>query len=118
MLDVSGIGRSNALRGDVAVKGGITACVKAAHLAEAFRMTFEIHHGGNSLNNVANLHVMCGISNSEFFEVILPDDVQKYGLVNDLVVDANGMVRVPDSPGLGVDIDIDLIGRNTIGTIT
>jgi L-alanine-DL-glutamate epimerase-like enolase superfamily enzyme len=106
------------LRGDVAVKGGITACVKAAHLAEAFRMTFEIHHGGNSLNNVANLHVMCGISNSEFFEVILPDDVQKYGLVNDLVVDANGMVRVPDAPGLGVDIDIDLIGRNTIGIVT
>ncbi len=59
-------------------------------------MTFEIHHGGNSLNNVANLHIMCGIPNSEFFEVILPDDVQKYGLVDDLVVDRKGMVRVPD----------------------
>ncbi|MDF2998895.1 MAG: Mandelate racemase/muconate lactonizing enzyme-like protein [Xanthobacteraceae bacterium] len=101
------------LRGDVAVKGGITACVKAAHLAEAFRMTFEIHHGGNSLNNVANLHIMCGISNSEFFEVILPDDVQKYGLVNDLVVDQKGMVRVPDSPGLGVEIDFERIGTTT-----
>ena len=106
------------LRGDVAVKGGITACVKAAHLAEAFHMTFEIHHGGNSLNNVANLHVMCGIPNSEFFEVILPDDVQKYGLVNDLVVDGNGMVRVPAGPGLGVEIDRDLIARTTIGMVS
>ncbi|MFC7542262.1 enolase C-terminal domain-like protein [Siccirubricoccus deserti] len=35
------------LRGDVAVKGGITTLVKTAHLAEAFRMTYEIHHGGN-----------------------------------------------------------------------
>src|SRR5437660_4605461 len=42
------------LRGDVAVKGGITTILKAAHLAEAFRMNFETHHGGNSLNNVAN----------------------------------------------------------------
>ena len=41
------------LRGDVAVKGGITTLVKTAHLAEAFRMNYEIHHGGNSLNNVA-----------------------------------------------------------------
>jgi len=106
------------LRGDVAVKGGITACVKAAHLAEAFRMTYEIHHGGNSLNNVANLHVMCGILNSEFFEVILPDDVQKYGLVEDLSVGASGMVRVPDRPGLGVEIDFDLIAATTIGILS
>jgi hypothetical protein len=27
--------------------------VKTAHLAEAFRMNPEVHHGGNSLNNVA-----------------------------------------------------------------
>lgn len=33
------------LRGDVAVKGGISALVKAAHLAEGFHMNFEIHHG-------------------------------------------------------------------------
>lgn len=101
------------LRGDVAVKGGITACIKAAHLAEAFRMTFEIHHGGNSLNNVANLHIMCGIPNSEFFEVILPDDVQKYGLIDDLEVDPQGMVHVPQGPGLGVEIDFGLIQRTT-----
>jgi L-alanine-DL-glutamate epimerase-like enolase superfamily enzyme len=38
------------LRGDVAVKGGITALVKTAHLAEAFHLNYEVHHGGNSLN--------------------------------------------------------------------
>src|SRR5690606_30626273 len=31
------------LRGDVAVKGGITTVLKTAHLAEAFRMNYEIH---------------------------------------------------------------------------
>jgi L-alanine-DL-glutamate epimerase-like enolase superfamily enzyme len=105
------------LRGDVAVKGGITACLKIAHLAEAFRMNFEIHHGANSLNNVANLHVMCAIPNSEFFEVILPDEMQKYGIVDDLVVDAKGMVHAPQKPGLGVEIDFDLIRRRTVGTV-
>ncbi len=69
------------LRGDVAVKGGITTLVKTAHLAEAFRMNYEVHHGGNSLNNVANLHVIMAIRNTEFFEVLLPDGAQKYGLV-------------------------------------
>ncbi|MGH3659898.1 MAG: enolase C-terminal domain-like protein, partial [Micromonosporaceae bacterium] len=45
------------LRGDVAIKGGISTVLKTARLAEAFRMNYEIHHGGNSLNNVANLHL-------------------------------------------------------------
>ena len=68
------------LRGDVAVKGGITTLGKTAHLAKAFPMNYEIHHGGNLLNNVANLHVTMAIRNTEMFEVLLPDGAQKYGL--------------------------------------
>ena len=67
------------LRGDVALKGGITPMVKIAHLAEAFRMKCEIHHGGNSLNNVANLHLTMAMPNCEYFEVLLPDAAQKHG---------------------------------------
>ncbi len=93
------------LRGDVAVKGGITTLVKTAHLAEAFRMNYEVHHGGNSLNNVANLHVIAAIRNTEFFEVLLPDGAQKYGLEQDIVVGRDGMVHVPNGPGLGAAID-------------
>ncbi|MEZ5856406.1 MAG: enolase C-terminal domain-like protein [Hyphomicrobiaceae bacterium] len=64
------------LRGDVAVKGGLTACLKTAHLAECFHMNYEVHHGGNSLNNFANLHLIMAIRNCEYFEVLLPDGAQ------------------------------------------
>ena len=87
------------LRGDVAVKGGITTLVKTAHLAEAFRMNYEVHHGGNSLNNVANLHVIAAIRNTTFFEVLLPDGAQKYGLEQDIEVGRDGMVHVPNGAG-------------------
>ncbi len=97
------------LRGDVAVKGGITALIKTAHLAEAFHMNYEIHHGGNSLNNVANLHVLMAIPNAEFFEVLLPDGAQKYGLIDDITVDESGLVHAPTDPGLGAKIDFELI---------
>ena len=100
------------LRGDVALKGGITGCLKAAHLAEGFGMNFEIHHGGNSLNNVAHLHLSAAIRNCEWFEVLLPAGAQKYGLVEDIEVDAEGYVHAPMGPGLGVEIDFDLIERN------
>ncbi len=99
------------LRGDVAVKGGITPLLKSAHLAEGFHMNFEIHHGGNSLNNVANLHVTMAIRNCEFFEVLLPARAQKYGLAEDIEVDGRGLVHAPGGPGLGASIDFDLIER-------
>jgi L-alanine-DL-glutamate epimerase-like enolase superfamily enzyme len=105
------------LRGDVAVKGGISACVKAAHLAEAFHMNFEIHHGGNSLNNVANLHVIMAIRNCEFFEVLLPTGAQKYGLVEDIEVDREGLVHAIDAPGLGAAIDFARIERQRVAVL-
>jgi L-alanine-DL-glutamate epimerase-like enolase superfamily enzyme len=106
------------LRGDVAVKGGITTLIKTAHLAEAFHMKYEVHHGGNSLNNFANLHVIMAIKNCEFFEVLLPDGAQKYGLAQDIAVDAKGLVHAPTGPGLGAAIDFALIKRKTVATLS
>ncbi|HEY8612314.1 MAG TPA: enolase C-terminal domain-like protein [Roseomonas sp.] len=102
------------LRGDVAVKGGLTTLIKAAHLAEAFGMKLEVHHGANSHANLANLHVEMAIANCEFHEVMLPDTFQKYGLVRDIEVDADGMVHAPQGPGLGAEIDFDLIRSRTV----
>jgi L-alanine-DL-glutamate epimerase-like enolase superfamily enzyme len=102
------------LRGDVAVCGGITPLVRIAHLADAFRMKCEIHHGGNSLNNVANLHVTMAIPNCDYYEVFPANGANKYGLVKDIEVDDDGMVYAPKGPGLGYDIDWNLVKQNKI----
>ncbi len=105
------------LRGDVAIKGGLTSCLKTAHLAEAFHMNYEVHHGGNSLNNVANLHLLMAIKNCEYFEVLLPASAQKHGLVEDIDVDSDGLVHAFNGPGLGAQIDFDLIERNKLALL-
>ena len=106
-------GATDMLRGDVTVKAGITSLVKIAYLAEAFRMKCEFHHGSNSLMNVANLHVTMAVSNCDWFEVLLPDVTQKYGLVHDIEVDKQGFVHAPEAPGLGYEIDWELVKKNT-----
>ena len=106
------------LRGDVAVKGGITTLIKTAHLAETFHLNYELHHGGNSLNNFANLHVIMAIQNTEFFEVLLPAESQQYGLVQDIEIDSEGMVHAPAGPGLGAMIDFELIERKKLAVLT
>ena len=66
------------LRGDVAVKGGISrwsSPLTSPRVPHQLRGAPRRH----SLNNVANLHVIMAIKNCEFFEVLLPAAAQKYG---------------------------------------
>jgi L-alanine-DL-glutamate epimerase-like enolase superfamily enzyme len=105
------------LRGDVAVTGGITPLVRLCHLAEGFNMKCEIHHGGNSLNNVANLHVTMAVPNCEFYEFFPCTGANVYGLVKDIEFDDKGLVHAPTGPGLGYEIDWDLVKREHTATV-
>ncbi len=106
------------LRGDIPVKGGLTTMLKTAHLAEAFHMNYEVHHGGNSLNNMAQLHFACAIANTTFFEVLLPHGAHKYGLTNDIQIGRDGLAHCPQLPGIGAQIDFDLIKRKQVAVLT
>jgi L-alanine-DL-glutamate epimerase-like enolase superfamily enzyme len=81
-------------------------------------MNVEEHHGGNSLNNVANLHVIMAIKNCDYFEVLLPSGAQKYGLVEDIEVDRTGHVHAINRPGLGAAIDFALIERKKTAVLS
>ena len=59
----------------------------------------------------------CAIRNTEFFEVLLPDGAQKYGLAQDIKVGRDGMVHAPTGPGLGAEIDFELIERKKIAVL-
>jgi L-alanine-DL-glutamate epimerase-like enolase superfamily enzyme len=57
------------------------------------------------------------IRNCEYFEVLLPAAAQKYGLVEDIEVDRQGLVHAPSGPGLGARIDFELIRRRTTAVL-
>lgn len=112
------------LRGDVVLKGGITGLIKIAHLAEAFHLNCELHDGYNALNNLAVLHVALAIPNCDWYEVLVPHspgvydlDHLSWGLVEPIAVGPDGMVRAPQRPGLGIDVDWELIKAGALGEL-
>jgi L-alanine-DL-glutamate epimerase-like enolase superfamily enzyme len=114
-------GATDFLRGDVVIKGGITGLMKIAHLAEAFGMNCEVHDSYNALNNVAARHVMMAIDNCDWLEVLAFNrsgdhslDHFGYGLTEPFTVDAEGNVHAPTAPGLGADVDWDLINSSVV----
>jgi len=102
------------VRSDVSWKGGVTGLMKTAALCEAFGVNCEIHTTTNALLDLANLHVSCAIKNCEYFEILIPQDPFCFGVKNPIRIDTEGFVHVPDQPGLGAEIDFDLLDNNLI----
>jgi len=61
--------------------------------------------------------VIMALQNTEFFEVLLPAQAQKHGLLQDIEIDADGYVHAPSAPGLGALIDFELIERKKLGVL-
>jgi L-alanine-DL-glutamate epimerase-like enolase superfamily enzyme len=99
------------VRADVSWKHGVTGTLKIAHLAEAFGMNCEVHTTTMGLMDIANLHVSCAIRNCEFFEYFVPEENFRFPLKYPLPVGADGTIQVPETPGLGVEVDWDAVDR-------
>ena len=102
-------GGTDFLRSDPEYDMGLTGGQKIHHLAEGFGVDVEVHACGP-----AHRHLMAASRNSNFYEVALvgPDcpnavaPVYQCGYSDQLdCVDNDGMVDVPDAPGLGVQYD-------------
>jgi L-alanine-DL-glutamate epimerase-like enolase superfamily enzyme len=84
-------------------------------------MNCEVHDSYNALNNVAARHVMMAIDNCDWLEVLAFNrsgdhslDHFGYGLTEPFTVDAEGNVHAPTAPGLGADVDWDLINSSVV----
>lgn len=101
------------LQADVYWKGGITGTLKVAHMAEAHGMPLTLHHAGSPIMNWANLHVLGATSNTDFLEVLVPEDLSNTGLLHYPSVERHGFVSLPARAGLGFDIDTHFMEKNT-----
>lgn len=98
---------------DVSRKSGVTGVRKVATLCESFGVNCEIHTSFCGLLNAADLHLVCATRNCRFYELTVPPDLFNFGVVDPPMPEADGQVRVPEVPGLGVQVDWDLIDRLT-----
>lgn len=105
------------LRGDISFTGGVSQVMKTAHLAEAFGMGMEIHTNANSHIDRAHLHLTAAMSNSEFFEQLVPEHFFNFPVCEPIEIDAEGFAHVPDGPGIGAVVDWDYVKRYTVAEL-
>jgi len=96
------------------VTEGVTALRKIGVLAEAFGKKVVPHHGGRNLGTIAHLHLVASWPHSPYLEVLHDPPIGDYSygfsiLQEPPVIDSTGYIAVPSEPGLGVDINRDLV---------
>ena len=99
------------VRADVSWKHGITGTLKIAHMAEGFGLNCEIHTTTMNYMDLVNVHVSCAIRNCEYFEYFVPEDNYRLPMKGDLPI-RDGMITVPEAPGVGAELDWPLIEKN------
>jgi len=104
-------GAATFLQPDLGACGGITECKKIASVAEAYYAQMAPHVWGGPLITAAALHIDASIPNFLIQESIFKGG----GFFDELLVEPfvweNGYYTVPKSPGLGVDLNMDVVKK-------
>ncbi len=104
------------LQPDAALVGGITGLRRVALMAQEHNMVFTPHTWGNGLGLVANVHLTAWLCDAPFLEYPYdpPEwdlDRRDYMMEQPCRVDADGMIRLSDAPGMGYALDEARLAR-------
>ena len=99
---------------DVTWAGGITELKKISSLAETYYIPVSPHDASGPINVVAGAHVMMTVPN--FYRVETHrHDLSGYNVIIKTPLDnAGGRLRLPDAPGLGIEMDMDYLRGNVV----
>jgi L-alanine-DL-glutamate epimerase-like enolase superfamily enzyme len=90
--------------------GGITGGMKIAALAECFGMECAPHNWGDTLDHAVHFHCELAMPNNAFFEMTVPQGVLERSYMKDRIrIAQDGYVYAPTKPGLGYEIDRNVL---------
>jgi L-alanine-DL-glutamate epimerase-like enolase superfamily enzyme len=88
---------------------GISGMKATAELAARAGVQFVPHSWSSAINTAAALHVFASSANGRIFELKPDPSPMQHELVADPFTMEDGYLAVPDSPGLGVEVDEDVL---------
>ncbi|MGH3489347.1 MAG: mandelate racemase/muconate lactonizing enzyme family protein [Actinopolymorphaceae bacterium] len=102
------------LQPDVIKCGGITEFVKIAALAQTFNKPITVHNTQPTIGTLAHLHLWMSTPNCVYPQEynIEPHPLRdEWPIWTEPVLVENGRMRAPTKPGLGVELDDDVVRR-------
>jgi len=114
--DLIASGAIGVFQPDCARSAGITETRRMVALAQAYGVAYAPHvGGGGAVSAAANLHLAAAMPNFLTYECMIFPSPLRSELSVEPVADSaalvDGRVRVPQGPGLGLDVNFDTVAR-------
>lgn len=98
---------------DVTKVGGITEEQRIAWLAEEYGVRFIPHGWNTAVGLAADLHLASAFPGTDLVEYLTGSPFIDDITVGGWQLDADGMLSIPDAPGLGLELNVDAVNRYT-----
>ena len=102
------------LQPDLAICGGITEARRIDALASTYNLRLAPHLWAGAPAFFAGLHVAAASSSSYILEYSLGANPMLHDLIEEKVSVADGMIDIPDRPGLGITIREDVLRAHAV----
>ena len=102
-------GGSQYVRPDLGLGGGLTQCKKIAALAESYHAAIVTHNFLGPILTAAAVHLDASIPNFIVQEYSKADEGEHNRVFRTALKREGGYIPVPDAPGIGVELDDDLV---------
>lgn len=104
---------ADVLQPDLAIAGGITEAVRISAIASAFNLRLAPHLWSGALAFAAGMHVAASSPAGFILEYSLGHNPMLHDLVEESFPVVDGMLEIPDRPGLGLTIREDFLNAHT-----
>ncbi len=106
LIDLGGV---SVVQPDVTRAGGMRECLRIAELARLRGKRCVLHSWSTGVIKAASLHVLAAMEEVEYFEDCVQTTELNQRLVTEQFPLEDGFVRVPTGPGLGIELDEDVL---------
>ena len=99
---------------DVTRAGGISECLRIAHLADLQGVAMVPHAWSTGIIKAATLHLIGAMPHVTFLEYCVQETALNQLLTVERFPVVDGLVALPDRPGLGIEIDEDVVRQYAV----
>ncbi|MDR3676241.1 MAG: mandelate racemase/muconate lactonizing enzyme family protein [Acidobacteriota bacterium] len=113
-LDLMDRGKVDVIQPDVGRAGGLTECLRIAKHAKDRGLLCTPHGWKSGLTVAAEIHLSAAMENVPYIEYMVPElwpSVIRRDLVRPEFTPHNGLIELPRTPGLGVELNEEVVER-------
>jgi L-alanine-DL-glutamate epimerase-like enolase superfamily enzyme len=113
-LDLMDRGKVDVIQPDVGRAGGLTECLRIARHAKDRGLLCTPHGWKSGLTVAAEIHLSAAMENVPYIEYMVPElwpSVIRRDLVRPEFTPHNGLIELPRTPGLGVELNEEVVER-------